>query len=411
MSKINRYKKDFPIFKNIPNLVYLDSTASSLKPRAMIEKAQEYYQNYSANIFRGLYPISEKATQEYEKTREAVADFIGATRPEEVVFTRNATESLNLLAYSLICGRLKKDDEIVVSVMEHHANFVPWQQLARKKGLKFRVIDIDDQGYLKEPLKSINRKTKILALAHVSNVLGTINPIKEIARKARQISPGILIVIDGAQAVPHLKVDVKDLNCDFLAFSAHKMLGPAGVGVLWGKKNLLDNLTPFNYGGEMIKEVHLNRSTFEASPYRFEAGTPDIAGVIAFRATIDYLKRVGLDKIRQHELRLTSFALERLKEEFGDEMKILGPQKAKDRGGVLAFVFKDYHSHDVAQILADQNICIRAGHHCAMPLHQRLGLASTSRASFYLYNDEKDVEKLIKGLKKIDKILGGTRHE
>lgn len=401
----NHYKKDFPILKNLPNLVYLDSTASSLKPRVVIEKLKEYYEQYGVNIFRGIYRISEKATQEYEKTREAVARFING-RPEEVIFTRNTTESLNLLAYSLVCNRLKPEDEVVVSIMEHHANFVSWQQLALKRGVGLKIIDIDDNGCLKTPEKSITKKTKVLALTYVSNVLGTINPIKEIIKKAKRINPKIITVVDGAQAVPHFKVDVRDLGCDFLAFSSHKMLGPTGVGVLWGRKEALEELSPFNYGGEMIKEVYPDRTIFEDIPYKFEAGTPDIAGVIAFRAAIEYLEKVGMEKIRNHEMELTGYALKRLAEEFKNGLKIFGPKNTKDRGGVIAFAFRDFHSHDVAQILADRNICVRAGHHCAMPLHQRLGLASSARASFYLYNDESDVEKLIQGLKKVERILG-----
>jgi cysteine desulfurase/selenocysteine lyase len=404
---MKNYKKDFPIFKSQPQLVYLDSAASSLKPEAVVKKTTEYYQNYSANIFRGIYKISEKATQEYERTRDKVADFLNADS-REVVFTRSTTEGLNLLAYSLSLGVLKAGNEVVTTMMEHHANFVPWQQLCQRFGLEFRVVDIDQQGFLSltSIKKLVTSKTKVLTFTYVSNVLGTINPVKKIVRMVKKINPKTLVVVDAAQAAPHLKIDVNDLGNDFLAFSAHKMLGPTGVGVLWGKKELLDRLQPFNYGGEMIREVHLSQSVFEETPYKFEAGTPDIAGVIAFGQAIDYLQRIGLEKIRRHELKLTAYALKRLREEFGESLKILGPQNPKDRGGVLAFTFKNYHSHDVAQILADQDVCIRAGHHCAMPLHQRLGLASSARVSFYLYNDEKDVEKLITGLKKIERILG-----
>ncbi|MDP2927038.1 MAG: SufS family cysteine desulfurase [bacterium] len=402
---LKRYLKDFPLLAKAKTLIYLDSAASSLKPAVVIEKIKEYYEQYGVNIFRGIYKISEKATQEYEKTREAVARFING-RPEEVIFTRNTTESLNLLAYSLVYNQLKPGDEIAVSIMEHHANFVPWQQLALKRGARLKIIDIDDNGYLKTPEKSITKKTKVLALTYVSNVLGTINPIKEIIKRAKKINPGTITIIDGAQAVPHLKVDVRDLGCDFLAFSSHKMLGPTGVGILWGRKEALDELSPFNYGGEMIKEVYPDRTIFEDIPYKFEAGTPDIAGVIAFRAAIEYLEKVGMEKIRNHEMELTGYALKRLTEEFKSELKVFGPKNTKDRGGVIAFAFQDFHGHDIAQILADENICVRAGHHCAMPLHQRLGLASSARASFYLYNDENDVEKLIKGLKKVRKILG-----
>ncbi|MCL4364498.1 SufS family cysteine desulfurase [Patescibacteria group bacterium] len=400
-------KQDFPIFKNNPGLVYLDSTATSLKPRSVIDKAVEYYSQYSANIFRGVYKISEKATQEYEDTRRVVSEFIKAKSENEVVFTRNTTESINLIAYGLGRKIVDGNDEIVTSIMEHHSNFVPWQQLAFENGAALKVIDIDEDGYL---LKNINRvvtkRSKILALTYASNVLGTINPIKNIVREAKKINPEIIVVVDAAQAVPHLKVDVQDLGCDFLAFSSHKMLGPTGVGVVWGKEKTLKDMFPFMYGGEMIDEVYVDRTVFKEPPHKFEAGTPSIGEVIAFKEAVSYLNSLGMDKVREHERRLVQFCLQELSNQFGDRIKIFGPTNSEDRGGVVAFEFGRFHPHDVASILDEEGIAVRAGHHCAMPLHTRLGASASVRASFYIYNDESDVEKFIKGLKKVENVLG-----
>lgn len=409
MLDTNKIKSDFPIYKHRPNLTYLDSTATSLKPKQVLSKLNEYYENYSANIYRGVYHLSEKATAEYEKTREIVAKFIGAHRSEEIIFTRNTTESINLVAYALGRKLIDKDSEIVTSVMEHHSNFVPWQQLAIENGATFKVIDVTDDGYLDLNLKNLSgvvtKKTKILALTYVSNVLGTINSIKEIIAAAKKINPQIITVIDAAQAVPYMKVDVADLGCDFLAFSSHKMLGPTGVGVLWGKYSLLKDMYPFNFGGEMINEVYIDRTTFKNPPQKFEAGTPAIAEVIALKEAVSYLQKVGLNNIRSHEYELTNYALTGLKEEFGKDLRIYGPGDANDKGGIIAFTYKNYHPHDIAQILDEDNICIRAGHHCAMPLHTRFKIQASARMSFGIYNDSNDVDKLIKGLHKVNKIL------
>jgi len=420
---MNKLKKDFPIFNNNPKLTYLDSTATSLKPKSVIDKLVEYYSQYSANIFRGVYKISEKATEEYEETRKIVADFINARKDAEIVFTRNTTESLNLIAYSLGREIVDKDDEIVTTIMEHHSNFVPWQVLCLEVGASFKVIDINDKGYLDLELddikykksnikntyqilkKIVTEKTKILTLTYISNVLGTINPVKEIIAAAKKINPKIITIIDAAQAVPHLKVDVQDLGCDFLVFSSHKMLGPTGVGVLWGKENLLKEMFPFMYGGEMINEVYIDRTIFKDPPHKFEAGTPAIGEVIAFKEAIKYLKTIGMDKVREHEKKLALFCLKILRREFGNRLKIFGPIDENDRGGAIAFSFGKYHPHDIASILDEEKIAVRAGHHCAMPLHNRLGVNATVRASFYIYNDENDIERLIKGLKKVEKIL------
>ncbi|MGB9883532.1 MAG: aminotransferase class V-fold PLP-dependent enzyme, partial [Microgenomates group bacterium] len=381
MLDTKKIKKDFPIFQNQPGLVYLDSTATSLKPKLVIEKINEYYQKYSANIFRGVYPLSEKATEEYEKTREKVASLING-QPQEIVFTRNTTESINLVAYSLGRKIIEKNDEIVTTILEHHSNFVPWQMLALETGAVFKVINLADDGRLnifyKEKSgvekikldKVITKKTKILALTYISNVLGTVNPIKEIVKEARKINPKIIIVVDAAQAAPHLKIDVKDLDCDFLAFSSHKMLGPTGVGVLWGRFELLKEMYPFNFGGEMISEVFVDRTIFKDPPHKFEAGTPSIAEVIGLGAAVDYLQSIGLNKIEDHEKKLVRYAYEKLKNEFGKNIKVLGEGNIKSRAGILAFDFFGIHPHDVASVLAESGVCIRSGHHCAQPLHQ-----------------------------------------
>lgn len=396
-------KKDFPIFQNDPTLVYLDSGATSLKPKQVIDKITEYYNQYSANVFRGIYKISERATEEYEKTREVTAKFINAQNPEEIIFTRNATESLNLIAYSLGRGIIDANSEIVTTIMEHHSNFVPWQMLATENGATFKIIDVDEKGYLAN-LDKLNQiitgRTKILALTYVSNVLGTINPVKEIIQKAKKINPNIIVVVDAAQAVPHMKIDVKDLGCDFLVFSSHKMFGPTGVGVLWGKYNLLDAMYPFLYGGEMIEEVSVEKTVFKKPPLKFEAGTPNIADVIAFKEAISYMENIGMENIRAHEKEITEYGINRLNEEFEKKIKILGPDKIQDRGGIIAFTFEKIHPHDIAQILDEDNVAIRAGYHCAMPLHAYFGISASARISLHIYNDRDDIDKLVESLKK-----------
>lgn len=399
-------KKDFPIFQNLPGLIYLDSTATSLKPKSVIGKLLEYYESYSANIYRGIYQISERATEEYEKTREIIASFIHAKSSDEIIFTRNTSESLNLLCYSLGEQMIRKGDGITTTIMEHHSNFVPWQQLLIKKGGKLSVIKLDKEGELdvKNLEKYISKKTKILCLTYVSNVLGVANNLKQIIKDAKRINPAIITIIDAAQAVPHRKVDVQDLDCDFLAFSSHKMLGPTGVGVLWGRKALLDAMPPFLYGGEMISEVHVCNTKFKEAPHKFEAGTPAIAEVIALKEAVRYLEKVGLKEIENHEKKLASYAIKRLGDEFKN-LHVIGPKNAENKGGIVSFHFDKYHPHDVAQILSEKNICVRAGNHCAMPLHEELNLIATVRASFYLYNTESDVDSLVAGLHDVCRIL------
>jgi cysteine desulfurase/selenocysteine lyase len=382
-------RSDFPQLDRKINgkpIVYLDSTATSLKPRAVIRKEDEYYTQYTANIFRGIYTTSEEATKEYEDVRVKVAKFIGAPRPEEIIFTRNTTESINLVAYSL------HPEETVVSIMEHHSNFVPWQQLSKR----FKALED-----LRNLDKVITRTTKLLSITAVSNVLGTIVPVKEIVRKVRALNPNCLVLVDAAQAVPHMPVDVADWGADFVAFSSHKMLGPTGVGVLWGKYELLNSMNPFQYGGEMIKEVRNESSLFKEVPYKFEAGTPHIAGVIGFGAAIDYLSNLGMDNVRRHEEEIVEYAMKNLSNIPG--LTIYGPEK---RAGVIAFTMKNAHAHDIAQVLNEDNVCIRSGNHCAMPLHLFLGIAATARASFYVYTTKSDIDKLIEGLEKVNKMFG-----
>src|SRR3989344_6875799 len=398
-----RIKADFPIFKNQPQLIYLDSAASSFKPQPVLDKLNEYYTNYSVNIFRGIYKLSEKATAEYEGTRVKVAQFIGARRSEEVIFTRNTTESINLVMYAWGMPTVKKGDEIITTIMEHHANFVTWQQLCKITGARLKIVklrtdytlDIDDL------LSKITPRTKLVAFTHVSNVLGTINPVKALIKQIKTKNPQCLILIDGAQAIPHLPVNVDELGADFYAFSSHKMLGPTGVGVLWGRYELLDKMSPFQYGGEMIRAVYKDRSEFQPSPHKFEAGTPDIAGVIGLGAAIDYLTHLGMDAVRAHEQEIVAYGLEQLAKV--KSLQLIGPTDPKIRGGVLTFTIDKIHAHDIAQILDSNNICIRSGHHCAMPLHIELGLTSTARASIHVFTTKSDIDALITALFKVVK--------
>lgn len=414
MTHLSDIKKDFPIFEKYPDLVYLDSTATSLKPKSVIQKLNEYYTEYSANVHRGIYAMSEKATEEYEKSRNAVSHFIHASRPEEIIFTRSTTESINLVAYSLGREIVKENDEIVTTQMEHHSNFVPWQVLASENGAVFKVIGITKDGYLNivsgndnQTLKIndletvINKRTKIFASTYISNVLGTINPVKEIIAAVKKINPNVITIVDAAQAAPHLKIDVQDLGCDFLAFSSHKMLGPTGIGVLWGRYDLLDIMFPFQYGGEMILEVGMEETTFKKPPHKFEAGTPHIAGVIALQASIQYLEKVGFENIQNHEKQILAYAFKSLKQEFGNTIQILGPTNLDHKVSLLSFTLDHVHPHDIAQVLDESNIAIRAGHHCTMPLHKALDVAASARAGFYIYNTLEDVDRLIEGLKKV----------
>lgn len=410
MINVNKIRQDFPLLKRRINgkpIVYLDSTASSLKPQKVINAMTEYYTKYSVNIFRGVYSLSEEATVAYEKAREKVAQFIGGKDFREIIFVRNATEALNLVMNTLGKEIIDKDCEIITTLMEHHANFVPWQQLAKEKGAKITYIDFEDDFtfHVKKFVDAVSEKTKIVALTHVSNVFGTIVPVKKIVAAVKKKNPDVIVVIDGAQAVPHMSVDVSDLGCDYYAFSGHKMLGPTGIGVLWGRYALLEKMSPYQLGGEMIKDVGIEETTFKDPPYKFEAGTSHIAGAIGLGAAVDYLSNLGMDAVRNHEKELVTHALSHLGN-LG-YLKIYGPTDPNIKGAMIAFSINGVHPHDAATILDRDNICIRTGHHCAMPLHKRLGLSATCRASFYIYNTKDDVERLIEGLEKVRKLFNG----
>lgn len=408
--KLNKtIRKDFPIFSRAKTrpFVYLDSAATSLKPKAMLEAMRGYYEEYSANVARGVYAMSEKATQEYENARKIAQKFIGALRPEEIIFVRNATEGINLIASSYGENFLREGDGILLSEMEHHANLVPWQQLAKKKRLVLYFLPFNlKTGELEWSPKNFHtflksRKIKLVSLTHVSNVLGTINPIKEISKKVHET--GAILVVDGAQSVPHLPVNVKELGCDFLVFSGHKMFGPTGIGVLWGRYELLKKMPPFLTGGEMIEDVDLKYSVFQLPHWRFEAGTPHIAGAIGLGGAIKYLEKIGMEKVRAHEKELLAFALKKLDEVPG--LSVLGPKDVRKRSGVIALIIKGIHPHDIGSFLSEEGIMIRVGDHCAKPLHKKLKIPASSRISFYIYNDKEDIEKAVKSLKKLVKLF------
>ncbi|MBI3359544.1 MAG: cysteine desulfurase [Chloroflexi bacterium] len=404
---VPRIRADFPILKRevkpgVP-LVYLDSAATSQKPTPVIETLDRYYREYNANIHRGIHKLAEEATAAYEEARDKIRRFVNAKSAREIIYTRNTTEAINLVALSWGRANIGKDDVIVLTEMEHHSNLVPWQMLAAEKGARLEFIPVTDGGEL--DLAALDRllelKPKLVSFTHVSNVLGTINPVAEIAAKARQISA--VVLVDGAQSVPHMPVDVQALGVDFYAFSGHKMCGPTGIGVLYGRQALLEAMPPHYGGGDMIKRVYLREFKPNELPYKFEAGTPAIAEAIGLGAAVDYLKSVSLAAIQAHEKEIIAYALERLEEVPG--VKVYGPP-AEKRGGVAAFTFDGTHPHDVAQVLDADGIAVRAGHHCAMPLHDRFDLVATARASFYLYNTTGEVDKLVEGLYKVKKLFG-----
>ncbi|OGG01387.1 cysteine desulfurase [Candidatus Gottesmanbacteria bacterium RBG_16_52_11] len=403
-----KIRKDFPIFSRLINgkpLVYLDSTATTLKPAKVIEAVTGYYSRYTANVFRGIYAISEEATAKFEESRGLVAGMIGAD-PAEIVFVRNASEALNVVYSSWAKTFLHAGDEIITTILEHHSNFVPWQQMALQSKTGFRIWQSDPKGNLSlNDLESlVTKRTKLLAMTAVSNVTGTILPVAGIVKRVREINPGIKVLVDAAQAVPHMPVKVGDWNADFIAFSGHKMLGPTGIGVLWARRELLEVMPPYQYGGEMIREVHRDRTVFHDIPHKFEAGTPHIAGVIGLGAAVRYLTSLGMQSVRTHEQAITTYALKRLQQVPG--LKIYGPETADLRGGVIAFTLDGIHPHDTAQILDTDNVCVRVGFHCAQPLHEYLGCGPTVRASFYIYSTEDDIDALIKGIEKVKKVFG-----
>jgi cysteine desulfurase/selenocysteine lyase len=411
---VETLRKDFPILSRTVRgdrrLVYLDSGATSQKPTAVLNAEREFYELHNAAVHRGAHQLAEEATDAYEGARATVAGFIGA-RTDEVVFTRNATEALNIVAYaftnSTLAGSpppfvLGAGDEILITEMEHHANLVPWQMVAQRTGATLRWFGVTDEGRLDLDSALITDRTKVVALTHQSNVLGTINPVREVADLAHAV--GALVVVDACQSVPHMPVDVHALGADFVAFSGHKMLGPTGVGVLWGRAELLARMPPMLTGGSMIEQVFMDHSTFAAPPQRFEAGVPNIAQAVALAAACDYLSAVGLEAIHEHEVHLSELALEGLGELPG--VRIIGPTDLRDRGAAVSFVVDGIHAHDLGQVLDDSGVAVRVGHHCAWPLHRRLGVAATTRASFYLYNDDDDVRALIEGTQRAMEFFG-----
>jgi len=386
-------KKDFPIFKNNEKLIFLDSASTSQRPNPVIYAIEDFYKNYNANIHRGLYKLSVEASELYEEARKKIANFI-RSEYEEIIFTHGATESLNIIA-NCLSENLNEGDSILLSEMEHHANLVPWQVIAKKKRLNLRFIPVDNEGNLIIDEKLFDN-VNIVSVAHVSNALGTLNDIIRIEKLAHKNNA--LFVLDAAQSIGHLEIDVKKINCDFLAFSGHKMFGPTGIGVLYGKKELLENLEPFLYGGDMIKDVSLNDSEWNDLPWKFEAGTPNISGAIGLGKAVDYLNKTGIDNIKKHEEELTNYLIERLFELR--DIKIYNP---KERTGIVSFNVNKIHPHDIAELLGKEGICVRAGHHCCMPLMKKLGINGTVRISLSVYNDEKEIDKLIETLKEIIK--------
>ena len=408
MFPIKKIRADFPILhrkiRGKP-LVYLDNAATSQKPKQVIESISNYYKNNNANVHRGIHTLSVEATEMYEAARRKVADFVGVNDAAEIVFVRNATEALNLIAYSWGRLNISKGDEIVVTVAEHHSNFVPWQQLAIENGAILKIVPILDDGSLDEEAfkKAITKKTKLVSFFHVSNVLGTINDVRRLSTIVHRQSSKAIVVIDGAQAVPHMPVDIGKIGCDFYVFTGHKILGPTGIGVLWGKRELLEVMPPFMFGGEMISKVSLNKSTWNELPWKFEAGTPDIAGAVGLGAAVDCLNKIGMENVRKHEIELVDYAIKRLSKV--DDVTIYGPKDVKKRGGVVAFNVGQVHAHDVASILDEQGIAIRSGHHCAQPLVDFLGIKSAARASFYVYSTKEDVDRLVEGVLKVKEVF------
>ena len=394
---VNEFKKDFPIFNN-KDIVYLDSGATTQKPIQVIKKIEEFYENENANPHRGAYLLSIEATQVYEEARDKIAKFINAKHREEVIFSKNATESLNLIAYSYGLENLKKDDEIVISIMEHHSNLVPWQKVAKQTGAKLNYMYINDEFEIsdEEIENKITSKTKIVGITYVSNVTGTINNVKKIIEKAHKV--GAKVVVDASQAIPYMKIDVQDLNCDFLVFSGHKMFAPLGIGVLYGKREILNSMTPFLMGGDMIEYVYEQDTTFAPLPNKFEAGTQNVEGVVGLAAAIDYINQIGYDKIDEIENEVVEYAREELSKL--DYLELYMTPNKENHSSVISFNIKGIHPHDVASILDSENVCVRSGNHCAQPLLRSLGIDSTCRASFYIYNTKEDVDKLIKALDK-----------
>ena len=395
--EINNIKKDFPLLEN-ENITYLDSGATTQKPIQVIKTIEEFYQKYNANPHRGAYSLSVEATEQYENTRTKIAKFINAKHREEIIFSKNATESLNLIAYSYGLDNLKKDDEVVISIMEHHSNLVPWQKMTKQTGSKLKYMYINENYEItdEEIENKITEKTKIVGITHVSNVLGTINNVKKIIKYAHK--KGAVVIVDASQSIPHMKIDVQDLDADFLVFSGHKMLAPLGIGVLYGKREILNKMTPFLMGGDMIEYVYEQETTFAPLPNKFEAGTQNVEGVIGLGAAIDYIENLGYDKIQEIEHEVISYARQELSKL--DYLTLYTTPNEENHSSVISFNIKGVHPHDVASILDSEGVCVRSGNHCAQPLMRFLGIDSTCRASFYIYNTKEDVDKLVKALDK-----------
>ena len=407
MLDVMRVREDFPLLARTvydKPLVYLDNASTSQKPRSVIQSLVEYYEGYNSNVHRGVHSLSMEATDRFEEARAKVADFIGADSPECIIWTRNTTESINLVANTWAQEHIGPGDEIVVTQMEHHSNLVPWQKVAKEKGAKLRFLPLAaDQTLDLDGVDSIiNERTKLVALVHASNSLGTINPVEELGARARAV--GAAFLVDGAQSVPHMPVDVNDLDCDFLAFSGHKMLGPTGIGVLYVKSDVLEPMEPFLRGGEMVLEVWNDRATWNELPMRFEAGTPNIADAIGLGAAVDYLQAIGMEEVRRHEVQITQYALDAFQEL--EELDLFGPKDAAQKSGIMSFHSSDVHSHDLGTFLDREGIAIRTGHHCTMPLMRELDVPATARASFYIYNTEAEVDALVDALKRALRYFG-----
>jgi len=401
-------RKDFPVLnrrvRDDKKLVYLDNAATTQKPNQVIDAITDYYQNHNSNIHRAVHALAEESTEAFEMTRDKIAKFLNIKNREEIIFVRGTTEAINLVAYAWGKNNIKKGDIVVTTEYEHHSNIVPWQMLTKETGAELKYIDINDDGELM--LEQLDEylttgRVKLVAISHVSNVLGTITDIQEVIKKCK--SAGSKILVDGAQAVPHMKVNIDNLGCDFYAFSAHKMLGPTGVGVLWARKELLENMEPFQGGGDMIREVHKYETTWNDLPYKFEAGTPNVADVISFAAAIDYLEKIGMDNIRKHEVELTQYALDKMKNVKG--LTIYGPNDSQKASGVISFNFNDVHPHDVATIIDKNGVAIRSGHHCAQVLMEKLNVAATNRASFYIYTTKQEIDVLIDSLQQVAEVF------
>jgi len=423
--QIDKIRADFPILKrkiNGQQLVYFDSAATSQKPKQVIEAIVDYYEKHNANVHRGIHSLSEEATSMVEAARDKVAELIGADR-EEVIFVRNASEALNLIMYTWADENINKGDEVVVSLMEHHSNLVPWQVLCRKKQARLKIIDVTEEGELmmsgnqgsKRMMEGVevgpfeellSEKTKLVGVTQVSNVLGTINDIDAVREVMKRRAPRAKLVVDGSQSVPHMEVRVNDLKADFLVFSGHKMLGPSGIGVLWGRKALLQNMKPFLYGGDMIKKVELNSSKWNELPYKFEAGTPNMAGMVGMGAAVDYLLEVGMDEIREHEKELIEHGLRKMEElEKEGVVEIYGSRDANKRGGVLTFNVVGVHAHDTAQILDGYGIAVRSGQHCGAPVVEKFGVTAMARASFYIYNTKQEIDYMVEKIREVRKVF------